>query len=47
MMQYYPLATGNKWEYKQKDGSVYTNSVIGMDGPIITMKNSTVGMQRK
>lgn len=42
MMQYYPLATGNKWEYKQKDGSVYTNSVIGMEGPIVTMRNSTV-----
>jgi len=42
MMKYYPLAPGNKWEYKQKDGTTYTNSVISMDGPIITMKNSTV-----
>jgi len=42
MMQYYPLAAGNKWEYKQKDGSVYTNSVVGIDGNVITMKNSTV-----
>ena len=42
MMQYYPLASGNKWEYKQKDGSVYTNSVVGIDGNVITMKNSTV-----
>jgi hypothetical protein len=42
MMQYYPLAPGNKWEYKQKDGSTYTNSVLGIEGQIVTMKNSTV-----
>ncbi|MGB4846732.1 MAG: hypothetical protein WBP41_02385 [Saprospiraceae bacterium] len=42
MMQYYPLAPGNKWEYKQKDGSLYTNSVVSVNGPIVTMKNSTV-----
>lgn len=42
MMHYYPLAPGNTWEYKQKDGSVYTNSVINIEGPIVTMKNSTV-----
>jgi hypothetical protein len=42
MMNYYPLAPGNKWEYKQKDGSLYTNSVVSIDGNIVTMKNSTV-----
>ena len=42
MMNYYPLAPGNKWEYKQKDGSVYTNSVISVDGSVVSMKNSTV-----
>ncbi|MEP6646253.1 MAG: hypothetical protein ABJC12_04125 [Saprospiraceae bacterium] len=42
MMQYYPLAPGNKWEYKQKDGSIYTNSVTDVNGTIVTMKNSTV-----
>lgn len=42
MMQYYPLAPGNKWEYKQKDGSLYTNSVVSMNGPLVIMKNSTV-----
>ena len=42
MMQYYPLAAGNKWEYKQKDGSTYTNSVTGIDGDVVTMKNSTI-----
>ena len=42
MMQHYPLATGNSWEYKQKDGSVYTNAVIGIEGQIVTMQNSTV-----
>jgi len=40
MMQYYPLAPGNKWEYKLKDGSMYTNSVTNKDGQILTMKNS-------
>ncbi len=42
MMQYYPLALGNKWEYKQKDGSLYTNSVINIEGNMVTMMNSTV-----
>ncbi|MGB3078595.1 MAG: hypothetical protein WBB31_05915 [Saprospiraceae bacterium] len=42
MMQYYPLAPGNKWEYKQKDGNLYTNSVVSVNGSIVTMKNSTV-----
>lgn len=42
MMNYYPLAPGNKWEYKQKDGNLYTNSVVSVNGPIVTMKNSTV-----
>lgn len=39
-MQYYPLAPGNTWEYKMKDGSTYTNSVIGIDGNIITLKST-------
>ena len=42
MMQYYPLAPGNQWTYRQKDGSTYTNAVTAMEGPVITMKNSTV-----
>jgi hypothetical protein len=42
MMQYYPLSAGNKWEYKLKDGSLYTNSVLGIEGNVVTMKNSTV-----
>ena len=42
MLQYYPLATGNKWEYKQKDGSTYTNTVLSIDGNLVTMQNSTV-----
>ena len=41
-MNYYPLAPGNKWEYKQKDGSTYSNVVLGMEGNIATMKNSTL-----
>lgn len=39
-MNYYPLTPGNKWEYKQKDGSVYSNEVVEIAGNIITMKNS-------
>lgn len=42
MMNYYPLAEGNTWEYKQKDGSTYTNSVLHIEGKVVTMKNSTV-----
>lgn len=42
MIQYYPLAAGNKWEYKQKDGSVYNNTVLSVDGNLVTMKNSTL-----
>jgi hypothetical protein len=42
MMQYYPLAPGNTWAYKQKDGSLYTNAVTHIDGQIVTMQNSTV-----
>lgn len=42
MMQYYPIAPGNQWTYRQKDGSTYTNAVTAMEGPVITMKNSTV-----
>ena len=42
MMQYYPLAPGNTWTYKQKDGSLYTNAVTHIEGPVVTMQNSTV-----
>jgi hypothetical protein len=40
MLQYYPLAAGNKWEYKQTDGSSYTNTVLSVQGNMIAMKNS-------
>jgi hypothetical protein len=39
-MSYYPLATGNSWTYKMKDGNRYTNEVIASDGNLFTMKNS-------
>ena len=42
MLQYYPLAAGNKWEYKLNDGSTYTNTVLSIDGNLVTMQNSTV-----
>ena len=41
-MNYYPLAPGNTWEYKQKDGSTYNNTVVSVNGDIVTMKNSTL-----
>jgi hypothetical protein len=41
MMKYYPLAPGNTWTYKQKDGSLYTNAVTRIEGQIVTMQNST------
>ena len=40
MMQYYPLAPGNQWTYRQKDGSTYTNAVSTKEGAVYTMKNS-------
>ncbi|MDZ4748365.1 MAG: hypothetical protein SH808_07735 [Saprospiraceae bacterium] len=42
MMQYYPLAPGNSWAYKQKDDSTYTNAVVSISGNMVTMQNSTV-----
>lgn len=41
MLKYYPLATGNTWEYKQKDGSHYTNKVLEITNNLVTMQNST------
>jgi len=41
-MKYYPIAAGNSWEYRLKDGSVYTNKIISTDGPLVTMQNSTL-----
>lgn len=42
-MSNYPLALNNKWTYKQKDGSTYTNSVTAANGPgEFTMLNSAV-----
>ncbi len=42
MMTYYPLATGNTWTYKQKDGSIYSNTILNIEGHVATMQNSTV-----
>lgn len=41
MMHYYPMAPGNKWEYKLKDGTTYSNTVTNIDGKIVTLRNST------
>ncbi len=42
-MNYYPLAANNEWQYKQKDGSTYTNRVTGASGNDFTMHNSAAG----
>jgi len=43
MTTYYPLAVGNTWTYKNKDGSTFTNSVISSEGNAFTMNNSLLG----
>ena len=39
-MNYYPLAAENEWQYKQKDGNIYTNKVTAANGNEFTMHNS-------
>ena len=41
MTTYYPLAVGNTWTYKMKDGKLFTNTVTGGDGLRFTMQNSS------
>jgi hypothetical protein len=43
MTTYYPLAVGNTWTYKSKDGSTFTNSVTSQEGTTFTMNNSLLG----
>lgn len=46
MQSLYPLAVGNKWTYRQADGSLFTNTVTAEDPSIpgsFTMVNSVVG----
>lgn len=40
MPNYYPLAAQNEWQYKQKDGSTYTNKVTAANGNEFSMHNS-------
>jgi hypothetical protein len=42
MAIYYPLAVGNTWTYKTKDGKTFTNSVTAGDGHRFTMKNTMI-----
>lgn len=42
MSTYYPLKTGNRWEYKNNDGSTFTNVVESEDNGVFSMSNSTV-----
>ncbi|MFZ5855269.1 MAG: hypothetical protein ACOYZ6_00425 [Chloroflexota bacterium] len=37
---HYPLAVGNTWTYKMKDGKTFTNTVTGADGASFAMSNS-------
>ncbi len=41
MTTYYPLAVGNTWTYKMKDGKTFTNTVISGDGVNFTMQNTS------
>ncbi len=40
MANYYPLAAGNEWQYKLKDGSTYINKVTAANGNEYQMHNS-------
>ncbi|MGC4101750.1 hypothetical protein [Ferruginibacter sp.] len=40
MANYYPLALQNEWQYKQKDGTTYSNKVTAAAGNEFTMYNS-------
>jgi hypothetical protein len=39
-MANYPLAQGNAWTYKQKDGNTWSNTVTAVNGSEFTMMNS-------
>lgn len=41
-MKYYPIAAGNNWEYRLKDGALYTNKILRIEGNLVTMQNSTL-----
>lgn len=43
-MLLYPLANGNAWTYKMKDGNTYSNTVTGVDGDVFTMLNSAANL---
>lgn len=46
-MQLYPLAVGNSWTYKMKDGNTYTNSITGLEGQHYVMLNSASNIVSK
>ena len=46
-MQLYPLAVGNSWTYKMKDGNTYTNSITGLEGQHYIMLNSASNIASK
>ena len=44
---YYPLAPGHRWTYRQKDGSTFTNAVTGVDEKgTFSMTNSVLGIEQ-
>lgn len=46
-MSYQPLKPNNVWKYKQKDGSIYSNSVTAVNGPNIEIVNSLTNKPAK
>jgi hypothetical protein len=40
MKNYYPIAAGNSWTYKKKDGNTYVNTITSVNGADFTMTNS-------
>ncbi len=42
MSTFYPLAVGNTWTYRMKDGKTFTNTVIDAEGDAFTLSSSMI-----
>jgi hypothetical protein len=40
MKNYYPVAAGNTWTYKKKDGNTYMNMIVSVNGNSFLMTNT-------
>lgn len=40
MNNYYPIAAGNMWNYKKKDGNTYMNMIVSVNGNDFLMTNT-------